>query len=51
MTSGLSGAAKEAVAMEHFWLCSKCAEIMTLGIDPLGKVDVIPLSSARDSAA
>lgn len=39
--SGSSGAAKKTVTMEHFWLCTKCAETMTLGIDCHRKVKVI----------
>ena len=46
-----SGAAEKTVAMEHFWLCSKCAETMTLGINRHGKVGVIPLRPIRDAAA
>lgn len=48
---GPSGAAKRAVVMEHFWLCSECTEAMTLGIDRQRKVRVIPLPSARNPAA
>jgi hypothetical protein len=48
---GPSGAAKETVVMEKFWLCSECNETMTLGIDRHRKVNVIPLSSARAAAA
>jgi hypothetical protein len=51
----LSGTKKKAVAVEHFWLCSHCAETMTFGIDRdlFNKVTVkvIPLSSNRDAAA
>jgi hypothetical protein len=50
-TSGQSSARKKLVAMEHFWLCSECAETMTLGIDRQRKVSVIPLSRARNSVA
>jgi hypothetical protein len=49
--SGSSGATKKTVTMEHFWLCAKCAETMTLGIDRHRKVKVIPLRSARGAAA
>ena len=48
---GPSGRAKKTVTMEHFWLCSKCAETMTLGIDRHRNVKVIPLRSARGAAA
>jgi hypothetical protein len=51
MNSGVFGVPSGTVAMEHFWLCSKCAEIMTLRIDRDGKVGVISLPSARGSAA
>ena len=50
-TSGQTGGGKKLVAMEHFWLCSECAETMTLGIDRQRKVSVIPLSRARNSVA
>jgi hypothetical protein len=49
--SGPSSVGKKLVAMEHFWLCSKCAETMTLGIDRHGKLEMILLSSARGAAA
>jgi hypothetical protein len=29
----------------HFWLCSQCAAIMTLELEPLGGLRVIPLES------
>jgi len=50
-----SGAAKKKVAIEHFWLCSECAETMTFGFDrdrykKRVEVTVIPLLSARDAA-
>jgi hypothetical protein len=51
MESDSSGVPKKTVAMEHFWLCSKCAETMTLAIDRHRKVWVIPMSSDRDAAA
>ena len=44
-TSGPSGVFKKMCAIEHFWLCSKCAGIMTLEIDRHGKVEMIPLPS------
>jgi hypothetical protein len=37
--------------MEHFWLCGKCAESMTLEIDRHQKVNVIPALPARGAAA
>ena len=47
--SGPSGAAKKKVSVERFWLCSECAETMTLKFDRCRyrkvKVKVIPLSS------
>ena len=50
-----SGAAKKTVAIEHFWLCSECAETMTLGFSrnryKKANVTVVPLSSPRDTAA
>jgi hypothetical protein len=49
--SDSSGVVKKSVTMEHFWLCTKCAETMTLGIDRHRKVKVIPLRSARGAAA
>jgi hypothetical protein len=49
--SGPSGAVKKFVAMEHFWLCSNCDGTMTMAINRHGKVGVIPLPSARGSAA
>jgi hypothetical protein len=49
-----SGTAKKMVAIEYFWLCSECAESMTLGFSrnryTKVKVTVVPLSSARDAA-
>ncbi len=49
-----SGAAKKTVALEHFWLCSECAETMTLGFSRNRYkkviVTVVPLSSLRDAA-
>ena len=51
MKPGVSVVPGSTVAMEHFWLCSKCAEIMTLRINHDGKVEVISLPSARGSAA
>jgi hypothetical protein len=51
MKSVPSGAPKRTVVMEHFWLCSKCVESMTLGINRDGEVEMIPLHSARGSAA
>jgi hypothetical protein len=49
-----SGAAKKKAAIEHFWLCSECAETMTFGFDrdhnKRVKVTVIPMFSARDAA-
>ena len=53
--SGTSGAAKEKVSIERFWLCGECAETMTLGFDRCSyrkvTVKVIPLSPVRDAAA
>jgi hypothetical protein len=37
--------------MEHFWLCSKCAETMTLGIDRDQKVNVVSVLAVRGAAA
>jgi hypothetical protein len=51
MKSGVAGVPGSTVAIEHFWLCSKCAEIMTLEINRDGKAEVISLPSARGSAA
>lgn len=45
--SSPSGAGKKTVTMEHFWLCNKCTETMTLGIDRERSVTVIPALSAR----
>ena len=42
---------KKLLAMEHFWLCRKCAETMTLGIDRDQKVNVVPVLTARGAAA
>jgi hypothetical protein len=50
-TSGRTAVGKKLVAMEHFWLCSECAETMTLGIDRQRKIRVIPLSPVRDAVA
>ena len=50
-TSGSSGVPKKMVAIEHFWLCSKCAESMTLGVDRHGKIEMVLLPSACDAAA
>lgn len=50
-TSGQSSAKKKLVAMEHFWLCSECAETMTLALSPNRKVRVIPLSTTRNAVA
>lgn len=30
----------------HFWLCSQCAATMTLALEPLGGLRVLPLESA-----
>jgi hypothetical protein len=50
-TSGQTGGGKKLVAMEHFWLCSECAETMTLALSPNRKVRVIPLSTTRNAVA
>jgi hypothetical protein len=50
-TSGQLSVGKKLVAMEHFWLCSECAETMTLRIDRERRVRVIPLSPVRDAVA
>jgi hypothetical protein len=50
-TSGQTSGEKKLVAMEHFWLCSECAETMTLRIDLQRKVKVIPLSQVRNAVA
>jgi len=51
----LFGTEKKTVAVEHFWLCSHCAETMTFEIDrdlfKKATVKVIPLSSPCDAAA
>jgi hypothetical protein len=53
--SSLSGAAKKKVSIERFWLCSECAETMTLKFDRCCyrkvRVNVIPLSPVSDAAA
>jgi predicted RNA-binding Zn-ribbon protein involved in translation (DUF1610 family) len=36
------GTAKKK-AIQHFWLCPKCTESMTLGFDSCKKVTVIPV--------
>ena len=36
--------------VEHFWLCGACAEGMTLGLDPAGRVITIPLDGRRKAA-
>ena len=52
--SGPSGTAKKKVTMEHFWLCSRCSETMTLRFERCRckkvQVKVIPLSPVRDAA-
>jgi hypothetical protein len=30
----------------HFWLCAQCAGTMTLSLDPLGGLRVLPLEAA-----
>jgi hypothetical protein len=30
----------------HFWLCSQCAATMTLSLEPLGGLRVLPLEAA-----
>lgn len=30
----------------HFWLCSQCASTMTLSLEPLGGLRVLPLEAA-----
>lgn len=34
----------------HFWLCSQCAATMTLSLEPLGGLRVLPLESATPMA-
>jgi hypothetical protein len=38
-----SGSPKKTIAIERFWLCSECAETMTLEIDRRRTVKVIPV--------
>ena len=34
----------------HFWLCSQCAASMTLSLEPLGGLKVVPLDSIPPGA-
>lgn len=35
----------------HFWLCGNCAESMTLVLEPIGGLQLIPLEPAMQSAS
>jgi hypothetical protein len=47
---GPSGTAKKMVTVEHFWLCSRCAETMTLEVAYDERVKVIPLRDRNGAA-
>jgi hypothetical protein len=34
----------------HFWLCSQCASTMTLSLEPLGGLRVLPIEAAAPLA-
>jgi len=41
---------KSGRKVEHFWLCGRCAAVVTLSLESPGKVGVVPLQGRRKPA-